>query len=55
MLSNGTIQDGKCVYTLLSNASMLVDDYHCQTLGIIVFTISTIKYTETFHRRNCFM
>jgi hypothetical protein len=48
MLSGRTVEDGVCVciYTLLNNASMLVYDYHCQTLGIIVFTDSAIKYTE---------
>lgn len=55
MLSSWTLEDGKCVYMLLNNAFMLVDDYHCQTLGITVFTVSAMKYTETFHRRNYLM
>lgn len=55
MLSSWTLEDGMCIYILLNNESMLVDDYHCQTLGITMFNVSAIKYTETFPGRNRFM
>jgi hypothetical protein len=32
------VEDGKCVHMLLNIGSVLVDDYHCQTLSVTTFT-----------------